>query len=375
MNLKEGVRYIAPVFGATGYARAARTALLALHERDYPVSIRPLDQEGAGPDLGPEGAILRELVERPLDCRYQIMHSTPDLWRELREDGPEVTVGATAWETDRIHPIWTRACNAVDEVWVPSHWNVEVFKDSGVECPVVAIPNIWEPSGVAPQLPAALAALKDDDYVFYSIFQWQDRKNPDELLETFWSTFPRDSRAVLVLKTYVDRPGEDPQQVLDRLAAIKARVNVLRYARVLPIVELLSDAEVEGLHERAHCFVLLQRAEGWGYPHREAVAHGNLVLTTAYGGQRDFLSEDSSLLVDYQLRPVTGMAWSPYYSAQQRWASPNLDQASRLMRRAFEQHPEDQERARLAASRARVLDSREVAGKMMADRLAAMRPG
>ncbi|MEE2777333.1 MAG: hypothetical protein VYE73_11320 [Acidobacteriota bacterium] len=361
------------MFGATGYARAARTAVLALHERGYPVSIVPLDEEAEGPELGRDVRILRELVERPLDCRVQILHITPDRWRTLRQEGPEITIGATAWETDRLHPIWTKACNSVDEVWVPSTWNVQVFRDSGVECPVVAIPNIFTPQETEPKLPRALESLENDDYVFYSIFQWHERKNPEELLETYWSTFARDPKAVLVLKTYIDRPGEDPQQVLDRLSAIKSRINVLRYARIVPIVELLSEAEVEGLHRRGDCFVLLQRAEGFGYPHREAVAHANLVLTTAYGGQTDFLSEDSSLLVDYQLRPVTGMEWSPYYSAQQRWASPDLDQASRLMERARQRRPDDAQRALLAQRRSRDLDSPDTCVTRMTDRLGRIR--
>ncbi len=371
----DGVRYIAPVFGATGYARAARSSILALHEQGFPISILALDREDAGPDLGPDGPILRELVDRELDCRVQVFHTTPDLWQMLREEGPEFAVGATAWETDRLHPIWTKACNRVDEVWVPSTWNVEVFERSGVETPVVAVPNIWEPSRAEPRLPAALESIDEGDYVFYSVFHWQNRKNPEELLETYWSTFARDRNVVLVLKTYLESPGEDPQAILDRLAAIKGSVNVMRYARVIPLVELLSEAEVEGLHQRGDCFVLLQRAEGWGYPHREAVAHGSLVLTTAYGGQNDFLHEDNSLLVPYQLRPVTGMPWSPYYSAQQRWASPDLDEASRLMQRALERRPEDLERAARARRECRDLDSRQSVGRLAAERLRALLAG
>ena len=365
----QAIRYVAPVFGATGYARAARSVVLGLHERGVPISLVPLDQEDRGPELGPESAVLRELVERPLDCDVQILHTTPERWRELRVEGPQRTIGSTAWETDRLHPIWTKACNRVDEVWVPSTWNAEVFRASGVECPVVPIPNIREPSGAAPERPAALAEIDDDDFVFYSIFQWQDRKNPEELLETYWATFAQDPQVVLVLKTYVDQVDEANDEVLARMEAVKARVNVMRYARVVPIVEQLTEAEIEGLHERADCFVLLQRAEGFGYPHRDAVAHGNLVLTTGYGGQRDFLSEDTGLLVDYHSRPVTGMAWSPFYSAQQRWAAPDLGMASDLMQRACQRLPEDTLRARRAQWESRDLDTRETCCGQILDRL------
>lgn len=363
------VRYAAPVWSATGYAQAARSSILALEERGYRVVLDAFDQDDEGDlDLGDEGLRLRELAGRDEEADVQILHSTPDLFQLLRR-GSAPAIGVTVWETDRLHPIWAKACNRMDEVWVPCRWNREVFRRSGVEREVAVVPYAWDPSPVAPVLPRALSGLADGVFVFYAIFQWRERKNPEELVETFLATFPRDPEVALVLKTYSDDVDEDPAPLRRRIDEIKSRVNVLRYAPILLLSGRLSPAEVRGLHQRGDCFVLLQRAEGWGYPHLEAAAHGNPVVTTGYGGVLDFLDPDDPFLLDFQLRPVTGEPRSPYYTADGRWAAADLEQARQRMLRARERRPEDRRRAQ--RTRRRILRelSPQAVGARMAERI------
>lgn len=45
----------------------------------------------------------------------------------------DFNIGRTMFETDRIAPDWVAACNRMDEVWVPSQFNVDSFASSGVE--------------------------------------------------------------------------------------------------------------------------------------------------------------------------------------------------------------------------------------------------
>ena len=61
--------------------------------------------------------------------------------------------------------------------------------------------------------PLAIDGVHDDDFVFYAIFQWQERKNPAELLEVYLSTFAGEDSVVLVLKTFVELPSEDPRSL------------------------------------------------------------------------------------------------------------------------------------------------------------------
>ncbi len=280
-------------------------------------------------------------------------------------------IGLTAWETTVLHPVWTASCNAVDEVWVPSTWNREVFVSSGVRAPVEVFPHIINAPSESVS-PAQLVGVEPEDYVFYSIFHWQERKNPEALLEAFITAFAGRSGVVLVIKSFVRSVDEDRSAVEELVQRVRARVNVMRYPRIVIVVESLDEAGIAGLHQRGDCFVLLQRAEGWGLPHFEAAAHGNAIVTTGFGGVLDFLDKESAFLLDYQLRPVTGMDWSPYYSASGRWASPNLDQAVDTMRWVLEHRQEAAGRGARAQSEVLSRFSRDVVGRRLVEHLSGL---
>jgi glycosyltransferase involved in cell wall biosynthesis len=388
-----GVKYIGPVFDQSGYAEAARNYVLALHALGVPITVETVRHSQGQPDLGPDGEVLASLVDRAIDYDRVVVHATPDTWaHRLRNEPPGVAVvGCTVWETSALHPIWTAACNRVDEVWVPSRWNAEVFRDSGVVRPVEVMPHCMEIPSIAATPPLPIEGVPDDAFVFYSIFHWNERKNPEGLLAAYLTAMAGVRDAVLVLKTHFERPrtgragarGEeesagvesgDGDRAQAEIAAFKRKLNLSHYARIVPLTGTLGREQVQGLHRRGDAFVLLQRAEGWGLPHFEAAAMGKPVVTTGYGGVSDFLGPERAYLVGHTLRPVWGMEWSFFYGANQRWAEPDLAQAIEQMRRVHR----DRREAAESGARAREFIARhftrEVVGRRMADRLDALRP-
>ena len=137
-----GVKYIGPVFDGSGYGEAARNYVLAIHRQGYPISVTPIEFEDQKPELGEDGVLLRSLCERCVEVNKVIIHSTPDLWHPFtHKEKDKYIIGQTVWESTRLHPVWVNACRFVDEVWVPSEWNVEVFRNSGVERPIIRVPH------------------------------------------------------------------------------------------------------------------------------------------------------------------------------------------------------------------------------------------
>ena len=49
-------------------------------------------------------------------------------------------------------------------------------------------------------MPAPPARIREEDFVFYSIFEWQERKGPAETIEAFLRALPEPASVVLVLK-------------------------------------------------------------------------------------------------------------------------------------------------------------------------------
>lgn len=365
-----GVKYIGPFFDGSGYSEAARNYALAIHKKGYPIQLAPITFEKTRPDLGKDGEILRGLVNTKVDYDNVIVHSTPDLWQHwTRSEQNKYIIGYTVWETSRIHPIWTEACNKVREVWVPCDWNMKVFKESGVRSPLYKVPHALDVPDLNTLPDFNLEGISTNDYVFYSIFQWQERKNPYGLLSAYTAAFTGVDDVVLVLKTYRHDHGGDRDQIIKLIKDFRQFMNLEHYPKMFLVVENMSKNNIMGLHKRGDCFVLLQRSEGWGLPHFEAAACGNPVITPAYGGQTDFLNEENSYPLDYTLTPVGGMPWSPYYRGDQYWAEPDMKQAVETMRHVYSNREEASTKGQLARQNIVTNYTWDNIGEMIVNRL------
>lgn len=368
-----GVKYIGPVFDGSGYAEAARNYVLSLHKKGYPVTLAPISFEKARPELGEEGKILYSLVNNQINYDKVIVHSTPDLWeRWTNFEGNKYVIGYTVWETNKLDPRWTQACNKVDEVWLPCKWNMEVFRDSGVTTPLYKIPHAIDVPDLEALPSFNLQGISQDCYVFYSIFQWQERKNPYGLLSAYNAAFTGIDDVVLILKTYNRDQSSDLESVKKLILDFRKYIHLDNYPKIMLLVENMSREGILALHNRGDCFVLLQRSEGWGLPHFEAAACGNPIITPGYGGQTDFLNDDNSYLVNYTLCPVTGMAWSSYYRGDQLWCEPDLEHAIKQFRHVYANREEAVEKGRKARRLVEDNFTWDKVGDLMLDRLVAL---
>ncbi|KKL92494.1 hypothetical protein LCGC14_1884160, partial [marine sediment metagenome] len=205
-----GVKYIGPVFDGSGYAEAARNYVLSIYRKGYPITLAPISFEQTRPDLGEDGEILKSLIDASIDYDKIIVHSTPDLWAHWTKfETKKHIIGYTVWETSKLHPAWTMACNRVNEVWLPCDWNMNVFRDSGVRTPLYKIPHAIDVPDLDSVPNFNIDGVGANDYLFYSIFQWQERKNPYGLLAAYTAAFTGVDDVCLVLKTYMhDHAGD-----------------------------------------------------------------------------------------------------------------------------------------------------------------------
>jgi len=341
-----GVKYVAPFFDGSGYSEAARNYALAIHKKGYPITLAPISFEKTRPNLGADGEILRQLVNNRVEYDKIIVHTTPDLWHNFtRFESNKKVIGCTVWESSRIHPVWTDACNNVSEVWVPCDWNMEVFRSSGVKVPLHKVPHAIKVPDLETIPNFNLNDVTDDTFVFYSIFQWQERKNPHALLSAYSVAFSQVEDVILVLKTYCFDHSGDKDQIRKLITEFRNLINLPKFPKMFLVVENMSHENMMALHKRGDCFVLLQRSEGWGLPHFEAAVCGKPVITPGYGGQTEFLKPDNSYLLNYTLTPVTGMnRFSGYYQADQYWCEVDTEHAINTMRHVYNNRAEAKEK-------------------------------
>jgi glycosyltransferase involved in cell wall biosynthesis len=333
------LRWVSAARDSSGYASAARAyieALIDCSEIELTISNATFETEYVS-----HGSIsdkIDKLTERELDYKIQVVHLTPQNFAFYhRRD--KYNIGYTTWETDRLPAEWVKLCNNMDEIWVPSEWNREVFKRSGVSCDVFVIPHIIKipESHQAKDLELGIAP---DTYLFYSIFQWIERKNPVGLLLAYLSEFSPEDNVCLALKTYrLDTQLAEQQIIKKEIQQLKANTKLSVYPSLRFIGGLLSASQMKDLHARGNCFVLPSRAEGFSLTHAEAMALGKPTIGVNYGGALQFMKKENSLLIDYQETPVYNMMF-PLYDAHMTWADPSIMHLRKLMRWCFSNQEE-----------------------------------
>jgi len=344
MGLPTGLRWLATGPGS-GFGDAAEAAMGGVRRAGVPVTWSPIGfgQTSWGTHYGPlldpggEDSSQADVVHADIEHDTVIFCGSP-VWNEAleRETEGRRRVAMTTWETDRLPDDYVSALNRFDLVVVPSRFNLEVFRASGVATTLVALPHISRP------VPAGPTPAPDGIVRFYTLGTWTTRKAMAETVLAFADAFsPADPVSLTVCST------EEDHIALDRIARRGWAVHPdegrtwftmeqLLADRTPPPVELrtrLTAAQVDELHRSHHVFLSLTRGEGWGLGPFDAAAWGNPVVTTGWGGVLDYLPVDSPYLVDYDLVPQTGDEpdnWSP--QSPGHWARARAGHAVSVLR-------------------------------------------
>ena len=163
------------------------------------------------------------------------------------------------------------------------------IRNSGIDKPIYIIPEAID-ANIGTVLP--YKTPKIEEYRFYSIFEWTERKNPVALLEAYWQEFTEKDAVALVLKTYVDNFTPDKRRTIDEyIAAIKKRLQLPYYAPVYLYRHLIARNQIYAFHKTFDCFVSPHRGEGWGIPQMEAMLTGNPIISTDCGGIHEYLKD------------------------------------------------------------------------------------
>lgn len=330
----------APLFDPSGYADEARNFVLGLDALRVPVRAVPLNWSQARAELAPNDDSRLQVLTRSngrVDGGISVFQIFPPYFRRIL--GAAYHVGRTMYETDRIPEDWVDACNQMDEIWVPSDFNIETFAHSGVRRDkLVKMP------GSIDVRPYSLDTAPVDlpgrrGFTFLSVFDWQWRKGWDVLLSAFMEEFGAEEDVALVIKTWsafgrsVEQLRSDAVSYL-RLAGLADELpsNITIYQDNLPASRL------PGLYRAADCFVLPTRGEGWGRPFMEAMLMQLPVIGTRCSGQLEFMNDDNAFLIDCDFVDVPRWAWEevPAFRGH-RWAEPSKAHLRQLMRQVFEE--------------------------------------
>lgn len=237
-------------------------------------------------------------------------------------------IGYTMLEVDGLPKEWVRQCNLMDEVWVPSAFNEQTFRQSGVKVPIHVIPLGIDPNYFNPQLRGFRFS---DKFTFLSVFEWGERKAPEKLIKTFLQEFADNDDVLLVCKINNNDPSLTIPQEIQKLGCkgIESKMKILHNQKIPGYL-------MGSLYRSADCFVLPTRGEGWGMPILEAMACGTPTIATNWSAQTEFFNEITGYPINLK-KLVPAEARCPYYDGF-KWAEPDFEHLAFLMRHVYENH-------------------------------------
>lgn len=198
----------------------------------------------------------------------------------------------TMWESTFLPRFPVEELNYFQgKTFVPSLWNMEVFKMSGVKnvnyLPLFVDNNIFN-----------YKSKKDLSKFTFSAGACSStstgnnqRKNFDIILTAFRKAF---------------KNVKDVEIKFKLSACDKPKLSNILDDRISFNYKHLTDSEVCDYLAESDVFVTSAKAEGWGFFQIESLAIGRPVITANYGGVKDFCNNENSFFVDYEEQLAVG---------------------------------------------------------------------
>lgn len=330
------ILYIAPLLDFSGYANAARNYVRALDSVGCNLVTRPLRYDGGSAEMSDREKLLAN--KDLFDVDIVLAHTTPN---EMgRKDGC-FNVCYFAWETDRVPAEWVQQLNKMDLIMVPCEDNVVACTIGGVKVPVVKIPHTFDSSIYNRRIQPYDMPGFEDYFKILTICQLSKKKGIDSLLFSYLNEFTTTDKVVLVLKVYFGpNDGESEKNILiDQINAVKnaLRLKTDLYPKIKLIHGVTGDDSVAKLYKTCDLYALPSRGEGFSITHFDALGYGLPAIGLNCGGVKEFLTNDTGWLVDYNMTPCHSMPHPhPFmYTAADNWAEPNILSLRSALRSAY----------------------------------------
>ncbi|SFJ78031.1 glycosyltransferase family 4 protein [Methylobacterium brachiatum] len=324
-----GINFFAPFSSKSGLGAAARGYLKALRTTGVPIHLINYDYF--------DNKFHFLSSDRTTDLNYKInliqvnaiaINEMMDRFG-LQKFNDAYNIGIWAWELNVLRPDWFGAFRNLDEIWTLSRFNgTAISAISPVPVTVINPPVVIRSHHTKVRSSDAAPHFeKRPGYTFLCIFDvgsQLERKNPAAVLEAFAREFADSPDVHLIVKFH--SAGHDPEGIDKLLSGAKRLQNVHLFS------SLMTQQELDNLIACADCLVSPHRAEGFGLNIAEFMALGKPVIATGYSGNIDFMTEENSYLIPYNLKPIPadhGPYWKGYL-----WAEPDLGALSTLMRSA-----------------------------------------
>jgi glycosyltransferase involved in cell wall biosynthesis len=333
--------FIGPYRQNDGWGDAAKHYAKALSTACDELSIRPMYMGSSFSDCDED--LLEYEFNDTRNYDVIIQNCLPHL---VDYDGNYKNILLCHLETSNLnYTSWPSRASLMDEIWVPSYSNKRSLTKSGVNPTKIRIMPI--PTDInkykGEEEPLSTPYIEENDFVFYFIGEYTQRKNLVALIIAFHSEFEFTEPVKLVIKT--GRAGIDPQalsqQINQKILNTKSKMRIYNseeiYKPDILIANYLAEKQLISLHKACDCFVMPSHGESWCIPAFEAMGFGNPVIATEGTGPEQYMKETGWLAQSLDEVVCTNdTAIRDIYTSRETWKQINIKDLKRCMREAYE---------------------------------------
>ena len=180
------------------------------------------------------------------------------------------------WDSDTLSSGFARSLSQYDKLYGISQFVADVMAEATGRDVGVIHHGVW------PELCPYTPPPASGPFTFLHLGQVDERKATDQLMRAFVAAFPRGNEDVrLVIKC---GPGHGE----------RAHTWWQEHGRSDPRIEIdarhVPRQELSGYFQRCHSVVMPSRCEGFGMVGLEGLAHGRLLISSAWSGPADYAS-------------------------------------------------------------------------------------
>ena len=327
--------FAGPLLDFSGFAHAARGMLRGLVHAGADIVARSISYDSGG-NYEPEKWMLPLLEESLDNVDIFIQSTTCNIEANPK---PGICNGLyTFLELDRIPVQWSQKANEFDFILVSSVSNAETLVRCGCTKPILVIPIGFDMNTYKNVTPLEIKG-SEDRTLFYNICQLSPKKGIDLLLRSYYAAFAdKPDEVLLILKIYVGMQNRDGERekIIQYINSVKEKCNLPldKYPPVKVITDVGDENDIQALHAACDVYVNSSRAEGFCIPAFEAMAHANVLISSAVGGMAEYVDTDSALVFNTVSSCVFDVSGhDPYlYNGIAQWHEPSTAEMAAIMR-------------------------------------------